>query len=190
VEYPATLTPDDNGTWFVTFPDIAGVTFGDTVEDALRHASDALATMLEAYIKDRRPIPPPSARRTKYRVRVPALLEAKIRLYTAMREADVGKAELGRRLAWHPPQVDRLLAMTHGSRLDQLECAFQALGKRLVVSVEDEAAPRSRRRAIDFSDIPELSPEQLQAMRRDRAAHRHIGRPAEARRPRRIRVPK
>jgi len=145
MEYPVTLTPDDNDTVLVTFPDVEGaVTFGDTIEEALTRAPDALATVLEAYIKDRRPIPPPSVRRSKYRVAVPALVEAKIRLYEAMRVAKVGKAELGRRLDWHLPQVDRLLAMRHGSRLEQLEAAFGALGKRLVVGVED-IGPRKRR---------------------------------------------
>src|SRR5215210_5041685 len=99
MEYPVTLTPDDNDTWLVTFPDVEGaITFGATVDEALARAPDALATILEAYIKDRRPIPPPSTRRTKYRVTLPALVEAKIRLYEAMRSANVGKAELGRRL--------------------------------------------------------------------------------------------
>ena len=160
MEYPVTLTPDDNDTVLVTFPDVEGaVTFGDTIEEALTRAPEALATILEAYIKDRRPIPPPSVRSTKYRVTVPALVEAKIRLYEAMRAAKVGKAELGRRLDWHPPQVDRLLAMTHGSKLEQLEAAFSALGKRLVVGVEDigpraqrkpavRRSPKARRRAI------------------------------------------
>ena len=147
MDYPVTLTPDDNGTVLVTFPDVDGaVTYGDTIDEALTRAPDALATILEAYIKDRRPIPLPSTRRTKYRVAVPALVEAKIRLYEAMRVAKVGKAELGRRLDWHLPQVDRLLAMTHGSKLAQLEAAFGALGKRLVVGVEDVAAVRKRRR--------------------------------------------
>ena len=148
MEYPVTLTPDDNDTVLVTFPDVEGaVTFGDTIEEALARAPEALATILEAYIKDRRPIPPPSVRRTKYRVTVPALVEAKIRLYEAMRAAKVGKAELGRRLDWHLPQVDRLLAMTHGSKLEQLESAFRALNKRLVVGVEDLNAQAQRKPA-------------------------------------------
>ena len=152
MEYPVTLRPDDNDTILVTFPDVDGaVTFGATIAEALARAPEALATILEAYIKDRRPIPPPSSRRSKYRVTVPALVAAKIALYEAMRGAKVGKAELGRRLDWHPPQVDRLLAMTHGSKLDQLEAAFRALGKRLVVAVEDvPTRPRgaTTRRAV------------------------------------------
>lgn len=140
MEYPVTITPDDNDTFLVTFPDVEGaVTFGDTIEDALARAPEALATILEAYIKDRRPIPAPSTRRSKYRATVPMLVEMKIRLYEAMRAADVSKAELGRRLAWHPPQIDRLLAMAHGSKVEQLEAAFSALGKSLVIDVRDAA---------------------------------------------------
>ena len=83
----------------------------------------------------------------KHRVTVPALVEAKIRLYETMREVKVGKSELAKRLDWHPPQVDRLVAMTHGSKLDQLESAFRAMGKRLVIGVED-VAPIGHRRIL------------------------------------------
>jgi antitoxin HicB len=147
MDYPVKLARDDNGTVLVSFPDFPEAhTFGDDVEAALRHAPDALATAIDASIRSRRDIPLPSALMTKYRVTVPALIEAKVRLYEAMRAAKVGKAELGRRLNWHLPQVDRLLAMTHGSKLDQLEAAFSALGKRLVVGVEDVTAAATKRR--------------------------------------------
>lgn len=146
MDYPITLTRDDNGTILVSFPDFPEAhTVGDDIEDALGHAPDALATAIDAYIRDRRDIPLPSALVTKYRVTVPALIDAKIGLYEAMRAAKVGKAELGRRLKWHLPQVDRLLAMTHGSKLEQIEAAFSALGKRLVVGVEDVTAAPTRR---------------------------------------------
>ncbi len=56
-----------------------------------------------------------------------------------MRAADVGKAELARRLNCHLPQIDRLLDLAHASRLDQLEQAFAALGKRLEVAIQDAA---------------------------------------------------
>ena len=56
-----------------------------------------------------------------------------------MRAQSVGKAELARRLNCHLPQVDRLLDLLHSSRLDQLEAAFRALGKRISVVVEEAA---------------------------------------------------
>jgi len=140
MKYPVILTRDDNDTILVSFPDFPEAhTFGETNDEALDHAVDALATVIDAYIKDRRAIPRPSARRSKFRVTMPALVEAKVRLYETMREAKVGKAELARRLDWHLPQVDRLLEMTHASRLEQLEAAFRALGKRMTVTLEDVA---------------------------------------------------
>jgi antitoxin HicB len=137
LDYPVTLTPDDNDTILVSFVDLPAHTFGNDPVDALRHAVEALATILDAYIKDGREIPGPS--KGKIRVIVPALIEAKIRLYETMRAEHVTKAELGRRLDWHAPQVDRLLAMTHSSQFDQLEAAFMAMSKRLVVDVLDVA---------------------------------------------------
>ena len=70
---------------------------------------------------------------------MPALTEAKLALYTAMRASGVRKAELARRLGWQKSQVDGLLDLNHASRLDQVEQALGALGKALVLEVRDEA---------------------------------------------------
>jgi antitoxin HicB len=146
MDYPAKLERDDNGTILVSFPDFPEAhTFGETIEEALARGADALATVVDAYIKDRRDIPLPSAKAARYRVELPALSEAKVRLYEAMRKNRITKSELARRLDWHLPQVDRLLAMTHGSKLDQLEAAFRAIGKRLTIAIEDlPPAPKRR----------------------------------------------
>ena len=141
MDYPVILERDDNKTILVSFPDFPEAhTFGATEADAVLRARDALATVIDAYIKDKRDIPLPSAKATKYRVMLPALVAAKVRLYETMRAGKIGKAELARRLDVHGPQVDRLLAMTHASRLDQLESAFGVLGKRLVVEIQDVPA--------------------------------------------------
>jgi antitoxin HicB len=146
MDYPVTLERDDNGTVLVSFTDFPEAhTFGENNEDALARAVDALATVIDAYIKDRRDIPRPSATVVRHRVAMPALVEAKVRLYETMRAKKIRKSELARRLAWHLPQVDRLLEMTHGSKLEQLESAFRAMGKRLVVSVEELPAAMPRR---------------------------------------------
>ena len=145
MDYPVTLERDDNETVLVGFPDFPEAhTFGEDESDALERAKDALATVIDAYIKDRRDIPSPSAPVATHRVTVPALVEAKVRLYETMRAEKVNKSELARRLDWHLPQVDRLLAMTHASKLDQIESAFAVMGKRLVVAVEDVANRRPR----------------------------------------------
>jgi antitoxin HicB len=157
VDYPVVLERDDNGTILVGFPDFPDVhTFGENEVDALTHAVDALATGIDAYVKDRRDIPIPSAV-ARHRVTLPTLSETRVRLYEAMRRSRVSKAELSRRLHWHPPQVDRLLNMTHESRLSQLEAAFSALGKRLVIGVNDLRRRRDadvrQQRSADVADL-------------------------------------
>jgi antitoxin HicB len=140
LRYPAKLRHDDNGTILVTFPDVPEAhTFGDDREEALSRAVDALETAFLGYIEERGEIPRPSSGRRGPLVTLPALTEAKLALYDAMRQAKVGKAELGRRLNCHLPQVDRLLDLRHASRLDQLEAAFRALGKHLAVQILDAA---------------------------------------------------
>jgi antitoxin HicB len=70
---------------------------------------------------------------------LPLLAEAKIRLYREMRESGIRKADLARRIGCHMRQVDRLLDLRHGSHLDQIEAAFAALSKRIVIQIEDAA---------------------------------------------------
>jgi antitoxin HicB len=134
--YPVTFTPDDNGTILVTFPDIPeAVTFGDDEDDALLRAVDALESMLVAKMVDREDIPTPSSTDDGPYVRLSALTTAKVLLYQVMKQQNIRKAELARRLGWHAPQADRLLDLNHASRLDQIERALAVLGKHLDVSV-------------------------------------------------------
>ncbi len=130
------MTRDDEGAVVVTFPDFPGArAVGEYEANALTRARDALTGALGACIRDRSPIPRPSSGGAR-RVEVPPLVEIKLGIYEAMREARIGRAELARRLGWHRPQVDRLLNLRHGSKLDQLEAALVALGRRLIVTVE------------------------------------------------------
>ena len=140
LRYPVKLERDTNGTILAGFPDVPEAhTFGEDREEALARAVDALETAFMGYMEDRRAIPDPSPFKRGPSVALPALTEAKLALYSAMRAGRIGKTELARRLNCHLPQVDRLLNLRHGSRLDQLEAAFRALGKELSVQILDAA---------------------------------------------------
>jgi len=140
LRYRVRLSKDTNGTILVEFPDVPGaVTFGEDREEALRRAPDAIETVFIGYMTARRDIPMPRAGAKGPFATLPALTEAKLALYTAMRTAKMSKAELARRLNCHMPQVDRLLDLRHASGLDQMEAAFRALGKQLSVNVRDAA---------------------------------------------------
>ena len=134
------LSKDTNDTILAEVPDVPGAcTFGEDREEALLRAPDAIETVLMGYIDLRRDIPVPRAGGKGPFVTLPALTEAKLALYTAMRTAKIGKAELARRMNCHLPQVDRLLDLRHNSRLDQLEAAFRALGRRLSIQIDRAA---------------------------------------------------
>src|SRR5437879_1398465 len=138
LRYPVKL--EREGKYILaSFPDVAGVhTYGRDRDEALSRAIDALETMFLALIQVRTHIPQPTSKRGPF-VTLPALTEAKIALYRAMRSQGVGKAELARRMKGHLPQIDRLLDLRHASRLDQLEAAFAALHKRMSIEVRDAA---------------------------------------------------
>ena len=140
LRYPVKLSKDTNETILVDVPDIPEAhTFGEDREEALLRAPDAIESALMCYIDLRREIPVPRATRKGPFVTLPALTEAKLGLYTAMRAARIGKAELARRLNCHLPQVDRLLDLRHASRPDQLETAFRTLGKQISVQICEAA---------------------------------------------------
>ncbi len=129
--YPIVLE-DDHGAVLATSPDFPELTtFGDDREEALARAGDALEEAIAARIHDRRDIPAPS--RGEISAVLPTLTSVKVMLYQGMRDQGVGKAELARRLGWHMPQVDRVLDVNHHSRLDQMDAALGAIGKRLQV---------------------------------------------------------
>ena len=135
LRYPVRLTTEGEHV-LVDFPDFPEAhTFGDTREEALTRASDALLTVIDAYMKDRQRLPQPS--RGRVVVDVPPLAVPKIELYNAMHQQRITKAELGRRLGWHMPQVDRVLDVHHASRIDRLQQALQAVDRRLEITVVD-----------------------------------------------------
>ncbi|MDP4025904.1 type II toxin-antitoxin system HicB family antitoxin [Methylobacterium sp. NEAU 140] len=141
VAFPIALEPDDNGTLLVTcalLPMVA--TYGADEAEARRrrHAADAIETALASMIADGETIPRPPDDRPGA-VRLTARTALKLELYWALRDARVSRAELQRRLGWKRESVDRLLRIDHGSRLEQIEAAFAALGREIVVDVRAAA---------------------------------------------------
>ena len=134
--YPVNLTPDkESGGFVVTFPDIPeAITQGETVEEALEMAQDALETALDFYFDDRRAVPAPSRpKRGQRRVTLPVSIEAKVLLLNEMVRQKVRPAELARRLRTTPQAVNRLVNLRYVSKIDGIAGAMAALGKSLEV---------------------------------------------------------
>lgn len=136
--YPVTLTPDaQDGGYVVTCRDIPEVvTQGESVEDALDAAEGALEAAIEMRIEDGMEIPVPSSRRRgAYLAGLPVGTAMKAALYVSMREQNVSKAELARRLGLDEKETRRMLDPKHGTKVPALERALHALGKRVELVV-------------------------------------------------------
>ena len=60
--YPAILTPDPDGGFTITFRDVPeAITEGDSRDEALMRAEDALESALAMYIAAKEALPKPSA---------------------------------------------------------------------------------------------------------------------------------
>lgn len=139
LRYSVELVEDDNGTLLVTCPELPEVTtFGEDEPEALRRARDAIEEALAARMADRDDIP--EGRTTAARsIDLPLLTAMKVELYRTARREGVRKADLAKRLNVHGPQVDRLFDLRHASKVEQIEGAFRALGKRIEFEVKGAA---------------------------------------------------
>jgi len=137
LHYPINLEPDTNGTVLIDFVDFPNVhSAADNESDIDHQALEALETALQGYFERRLPIPLPSPTEPGQRtVVLPALAETKVLLWNEMFAQKLRKADLARLLNVHGPQVDRLFDLNHASKLDFVEQAAKALGKKLAVSL-------------------------------------------------------
>ena len=140
--YPAELHTEDGGQLRVRFIDLPeAITSGEDRPDALRQAADCLEESIAGRIADGLDIPRPSkAKRSQAKIALSGSMAAKASLYLAMREAGITRTQLARRLALDEKEVRRMLNPRHPTKLPRIEQALATLGKRLVVSLESEAA--------------------------------------------------
>lgn len=133
--YPVKLDTQEEGTIFVSFPDVPeALTEGTTEREALAEAEDCLIAALGGYVNERRSIPCPSPARGCPVVILPALVAAKLALYQAMHEQGVSNVALAGQLGIMEGTVRRLLDLDHRSHIGQIEAALKTFGKRLVIA--------------------------------------------------------
>lgn len=134
MKYPVTIERDGNG-YSVSFPDIPeALTCGDTYEEALAEAEDALVTAFEFYFEDERSVPLPS-KVTSESVSVPLSVWSKVLLLNAMLEEHVSQSELAKRIGKKKQEMQRIINLGHNTKIDTLVSALEALGKKINFSV-------------------------------------------------------
>lgn len=134
--YPVSIAEDDG--WYIVesvdFPNVSA--HGETTEEALEDAVDAIATGVSMNIRNGKPLPVASpAIAGQPVVILPTQVVLKALLHGEMLRQKVTKADLARRLGWGQTQAARLLDIRHASKLDAIDQALGVLGQRLDVSV-------------------------------------------------------
>jgi len=132
--YPAKLQKDGKFIT-VTFPDIPeAITFGNNRAHALAMAKEALELSMEFYFDDMRPVPMPSKpKRGQALVYLSPSVAAKVLLLNEMLRQKVRPIDLARRLGTSKQEVNRLTTLRHPTKIDRIDQALRALGKRLFV---------------------------------------------------------
>lgn len=135
--YPAIITYNQvDKRYTVEFPDFPETaTEGESEEEALFNASEALTLTLEGRIDEGIKIPTSSKGSKKTHMIAPsARVQAALLIMYA--KDDYTTAELARMLNTSWPAVSRLENPHHWPSLRQLEKFFSITGKRLVLSIE------------------------------------------------------
>jgi len=135
--YPAKFEPAQEGGFVVTFRDIPeAITQGDTFDEAMEMAKDALVTAMDFYFEDQRNVPEPSTPLAdEHVVALPPSVYTKVLLLNEILERQIAQAELARRMHVRPQEVTRLLDLRHATKIDTISRAFETLGRQLVVGV-------------------------------------------------------
>ncbi|MGP5546156.1 type II toxin-antitoxin system HicB family antitoxin [Psychrobacter aquimaris] len=135
MQYPANITKGDQA-FVVTFRDIPeAITQGYTYDEAIEMAEDALLTAMDFYFEDNRPVPSPSQpQKDEVLITLPVSASTKVMLLNLLLEEHVSQAELAKRMGIRPQQVTRIVNLEHTTKIDTVEQAFKALGRKLSIT--------------------------------------------------------
>jgi len=136
MRYAARVRKDEPG-FSVSFPDVPeALTCGETKEEALFHARDAVETALQFYIEDRRGLPKPSPLKCgQHWITITSSTEAVLLLHTELIKQGISPKELAGRLGKSKQYVQRMLNLIQPPDIDNIANALAALGKRLELHI-------------------------------------------------------
>lgn len=137
MHYPAKFEKEENG-YTVTFRNIPeAITCGEDMEQAMEMAEDVLLSCIEIYFDADRQFPLADAELQPNEdwVHLDDSVYAKVLLNNELIKAGVSKAELSRLAGIRPPEIQRVLAPRHTTKIDTISKAISALGKKLTLSV-------------------------------------------------------
>ncbi len=133
--YPCTIQKEVEGKYLATFPDFPETfTEGETEEEALFNASEALTLTLEGRAEENMDIPFPSQIESGLMVYPSSRVQAALLIRLNRKERKI--ADIARSLQTSWPSASQMEDLHHWTSLRQLDKAAAIFGKRLVVSFE------------------------------------------------------
>lgn len=134
--YPAKIERDQDGKYFVSFPHFPETfTEGETEEEALFHASEALTLTLEGRAEEGMEIPFPPQTASGQMVYPSCRVQAALLVRFNRKGRKI--ADMARALGTSWPAASQMEDLHHWTTLRQLDKAAAIMGKQLIVSFED-----------------------------------------------------
>lgn len=136
-DYPAVLTPNGEGGFIVTFPDVLeAITEIWNKEELKETATDCLVTAVDFYIEDHRLFPAPSkTKKDNVIIQLPISISAKILLLNTMVSGNIRPVDLAKKMGIKPQEVNRIIDTGHTTKIDTIAKALDVLGKNLQLSI-------------------------------------------------------
>ncbi|MHB8789656.1 MAG: type II toxin-antitoxin system HicB family antitoxin [Desulfobulbaceae bacterium] len=135
--YPAEITKDEEGFFFVRFLDFdEAITDGESLEEALFNAQEVLTLTIEGRMDEgiHIPEPQPATGKNIHCIAPAARVQAALLVHQARGNRSL--ADLARALETSWPSAKRLEDPHHSPTLKMLDRAAATLGKRLILSFE------------------------------------------------------
>ena len=138
LSYPVTIKNYSGGQVGLFCVDVPeAVTAGNTLQEAIHNAEDALVVALSSYTDQQRDIPVPSKPLSDQQVvSVPPLASMKLAIYQAMRIQGITWRQLSEQIGYNERQIRQILDITYESKISHIEATLSALSLRVAVDVE------------------------------------------------------
>ena len=78
---------------------------------------------------------PSEAQKDELLIELPDSIFTKVLLLNEMVEQEISNADLARKINVKPQEVQRIIDLSHSTKIDTISKALQSLGKNLVISV-------------------------------------------------------
>ena len=135
--YPVELEDNKEGGFILKFRDFPDLNSEIWSLDELQNTGlSALITILDLYFEHNKVFPKPSAHKENEKViTLPISIIAKMLLLNTMVSSKIRPVDLARKMGVKPQEVNRIIDLTHNTRIDTIQKALNSLGKSLTLSL-------------------------------------------------------